>query len=461
MEPARKRTLVAILWPVKRGCAAAASLPLVKRRYAAAVLLGAAACCAAPASAAPPRLSLSKTAAAPGERVVATAHGLAAGRRLRLVVGGRTLKRLAVTPGGAIRLSFRVPARRPARYRLTVLSGGHVLRGRLRIVAPAPPAPQHAAPPSAPATSSSASAPAPDPPPPDPPTLVAAGDIACEPGWAEIPTQCRQARTADLVQSLAPDAVAVLGDLQYETGVFEKFLGSYDLSWGAFKGITRPAVGNHEYQEDPERDAAPGYFQYFGAAAGDPAKGYYRWELGGWNVFVLNTGDISWARDNLALADCWPVSCKVGSPQETWLRAELAALPNDSCVLAYWHHPRVSSGSHGGHRSHPETAPLVDALYDHGAELILTGHAHNYERFEPIDATGSGNPQGVAHFVVGTGGRSLRSDTGPPLTTTLRTDLFGVLELTLEPTAWSSRFVAEDGQTVDPAGADCHGRPTP
>jgi Calcineurin-like phosphoesterase len=289
---------------------------------------------------------------------------------------------------------------------------------------------------------------------------VAAGDIACEPGWAETPTTCRQARTADRVESLDPDAVAVLGDIQYEDGGIEAYLASYDLSWGAFKDITHPAVGNHEYQEDPERDAAPGYYTYFGAAAGDPAKGYYRWELGGWDIFVLNTGDISWAR-GFGVFDCWPVSCAADSEQEMWLRDQLEALPADSCVLAYWHHPRVSSGSGGAHRSHPEVAPLVDALYDHGAELILNGHTHNYERFEPIDSTGSANPQGVAQFVVGTGGHSLRADTGPPLTTTLRTDLFGVLELTLEPTAWSSRFVAEDGQTVDPAGDDCHGPPTP
>jgi hypothetical protein len=136
----------------------------------------------------------------------------------------------------------------------------------------------------------------------------------------------------------------------------------------------------------------------------------------------------------------------VGSAQETWLRAQLAALPAGRCVLALWHHPRLSSGFGGAHQPHPETEPLVDALRDHGAELILTGHSHNYERFS-ID--------GLTQFVVGTGGRNLHANTGIPLTSTLRTDVFGVLELTLGPAAWSSRFVAEDGAASDLASGGC------
>jgi acid phosphatase type 7 len=155
------------------------------------------------------------------------------------------------------------------------------------------------------------------------------------------------------------------------------------------------------------------------------------------------------------------VSCAAGSTQEQWLRAELATLPAEACVLAYWHHPRFSSGFSGMNQPHVETEPLFDALYDHGAELILTAHSHNYERFEPLDATGSPDPHGVTQFVVGTGGRSLHTNTGPPQTTTLRTDVFGVLELTLEPNAWSSRFIAENGETIDEAAAGCHGPPAP
>jgi hypothetical protein len=290
------------------------------------------------------------------------------------------------------------------------------------------------------------------PPAPEPPTLVAAGDIACPPGEPEIATTCRHAGTANLVESLAPDAVAVLGDAQYEHGELLNFQTVYDPTWGRFKAITHPAVGNHEYEGDDERDEASGYYAYFGAAAGEPDKGYYRWALGEWTVFVLNSGAINYTRNgNPALPDdCWPVSCKAGEAQESWLRAELATLSADSCVLAYWHHPRFSSGFSRQHQPHPETEPLLDALRDHDADLILAGHSHNYERFKPL------SPGGLTQFVVGTGGRSLHVP-GPQLETSevLRADVFGVLELTLAPTGWTSRFVAESGQTVDTAAGGC------
>jgi acid phosphatase type 7 len=257
----------------------------------------------------------------------------------------------------------------------------------------------------------------------------------------------------------------VLGDNQYEHGELENFMAVFHPTWGRFGSITHPAVGNHEYEGDPERDQAPGYYSYFGGAAGDPAKGYYRWQLGGWNVFVLNSGAINWTRasgGNPSLPDdCWPVSCAAGSQQEQWLRDELDALPDDACVLAYWHHPRFSSGFGGANQPHPETGPLFADLYDHGAELLLTGHSHNYERFAPLTPDGVANPEGVRQFVVGTGGRSLHTNTGPQAagSEVLRTDVFGVLELTLEPSAYSARFVGEDGAVVDETSGTCHPPP--
>jgi hypothetical protein len=294
---------------------------------------------------------------------------------------------------------------------------------------------------------------------------VAAGDIACRPELVETASACRQARTADLVQSLAPDAVTVLGDNQYEHGELANFLAVFEPTWGRFRQITHPAVGNHEYEGDPERDEAPGYFSYFGAAAGDPAKGYYRWELAGWTLLALNSGAINWTRTtggNPSLPDdCWPVSCAAGSEQEQWLRAELEALPDDACVIAYWHHPRFSSGFGGANQPHPETGPLFADLYQHGVELLLTGHSHNYERLLPVTPEGIPDPGGVRQFVVGTGGRNLHTDTGPqlPITEVLRTDVFGVLELTLEPGAYTARFVGETGLTVDQSSGTCHPPP--
>jgi acid phosphatase type 7 len=355
---------------------------------------------------------------------------------------------------GRFRIAFRVPRLAPGLYRLRARGGRRRARIGFRVVTrPVPPprsrpAPPRSQPPAPVLTTAAA--------PRAGPTLVAAGDIACRPELQETNTQCRHARTAALAESLAPGAVAVLGDIQYEGGELANFEAVYDPTWGRLKSITHPAPGNHEYEGDPERDAAPGYFAYFGAAAGDPSQGYYRWQLGAWYVFALNSGAITYTRGDPSLPDdCWPVSCAPGSPQETWLRSQLESLPAGSCVLAYWHHPLSSSGFAGANQPYPETKPLFDALHDHGAALVLTGHAHNYERFPPSDAAMAPDPEGVTQFVVGTGGRSLFSNTGPPLTTTLRTDVFGVLELTLAPGGWTSRFVAEDGSTVDQAGGGC------
>jgi calcineurin-like phosphoesterase family protein len=428
----------------------AAILGVVKVRFGAA-LVGAI-LLTAPAAAAQPRVKLSRAVAEPGDRVVVAGHGFPRTARLRIALAGRTLRRARTGPRGGFRLAFRVPERAAGTYRLKVSARGRWVRRRFRIRAlPDPPPPD-------PTPAAAQTPPEPPPQPPAPPTLVAAGDIACPPELSESPTACRHARTADLVGSLAPDAVAVLGDNQYEHGQLANFEAVFDPTWGRFKAITHPAVGNHEYEGDPERDDASGYFDYFGAAAGDPSKGYYRWALGDWTVFVLNSGAIQYTRTGGGAAepdDCWPVSCAEGSEQEQWLRAELATLPAGSCVLAYWHHPRFSSGFGGAHQPHPETAPLFDALHDHGAALVLTGHSHNYERFWPSDAAGTADPEGVTQFVVGTGGRNLHTNTGAPMTTTLRTDVFGVLELTLGATGWSARFVAEDSSSLDQAAGGC------
>ena len=224
--------------------------------------------------------------------------------------------------------------------------------------------------------------------------------------------------TADLVENLAPDAVAVLGDNQYEHGELDELQRRSRPHLGALQVESRTrrwATTNTRAIRNETR--RPATTTYFGAAAGDPAEGYYRWELGWLDVFVLNSGAINYTRDtgrNPSLPDdCWPVSCAAGSEQEQWLRAELEALPDDACVLAYWHHPRFSSGFSGANQPHPETGPLFTGLYEHGAELLLTGHSHNYERFEPVTPAERADPAGVTQFVVGTGGRGLHTDTGP------------------------------------------------
>jgi calcineurin-like phosphoesterase family protein len=398
---------------------------------------------------------------------VLAGHGFAATARVRVTLAGVHVRRARTGRRGGFRVAFRVPARRAGGYLLRAFARGKVVSIRFRI-RPAPAEPAPPARPEPPPPDAAPAAPPPPPPSPDPPILVAAGDIACRPALSETPTACHHGRTADVVEALAPNAVAALGDNQYEHGELANFMQVYDPTWGRLKANTRPAIGNHEYEGDPERDSAPGYFSYFGDAAGDPAEGYYRWSLGAWTIFALNSGAIDYTRasgGNPALDDdCWPVSCEPGSDQETWLRTELESLPEDACVLAYWHHPRFSSGYGGINRDYPETGPLYQALYEHGAEIVLTGHAHNYERFEALDPAGAADPAaGIQQFVVGTGGRSLFMNPGPQRATSeqLYTDAFGVLELTLEPGAWHSRVLTDTGEVRDVAGGTCHAPPAP
>ena len=228
---------------------------------------------------------------------------------------------------------------------------------------------------------------------PDTVTVAAAGDIACDPadkyfnGGAGTAAFCRMKDTSDLLLALDPDAVLTLGDNQYDEGTLDKFMQSYDPTWGRLKNITYPSLGTHEYLSQ----GAAGYFDYFGAAAGDPAKGYYSFDLGAWHIVVLNS-------------HCSKSSeCGAGAPQEQWLRTDLAAHPT-TCTLAVLHTPRFSSGIHGNNE---DVAPLWQALYEGGAEVLLSGNDHDFERFAPQNVEGKPDPEGLRQFVAGTGGKEL------------------------------------------------------
>jgi acid phosphatase type 7 len=269
------------------------------------------------------------------------------------------------------------------------------------------------------------------------PTLVAAGDIACAPGELVESYQCRQGDTARLVARLRPAAVAPLGDLQYETGSPAQFAGSWARSWGRLRASVHPAIGNHEYGTP----GAAGYFGTFGARAGKAGEGWYSYELGSWHVVVLN-------------ANCGIVGCGPGSPQERWLRTDLAR-HRARCTLAYWHQPRFSSGLHG---SDPALATFWRDLQRAGAEVVLSGHDHDYERFAPQDASGRADPRrGIVQFVVGTGGKSQYPIFGARPNSRVRGNGFGVLELTLGRGRWAWRFVPGRGERLRDAGtARCH-----
>jgi hypothetical protein len=259
--------------------------------------------------------------------------------------------------------------------------------------------------------------------------IAAAGDISC--GGASSGASCQSPQTAGVINAGRYAAVLALGDLQYEKGALSDFQKFYDATWGAFKAITYPAVGNHEYLTG----GAAGYYAYFGARAGDPAKGYYSYNVGSWHLISINS--------NCSKAGAG--GCAASSAQATWLRADLAA-NRSACTIAYWHHPRFSSGDHG---DQTQVKPLWDALAAANADVVLSGHDHHYERFAPID--------GIRSFVVGTGGRNLTGFGTPKPGSEVRLQSFGILDLELRDGDYTWRFKgAPGGAVLDSGTALCH-----
>jgi hypothetical protein len=236
--------------------------------------------------------------------------------------------------------------------------------------------------------------------------------------------------------------VFAAGDNVYEDGTAAEFTNCYNPSWGRHKARTYPAVGNHEYHTA----GASGYFGYFGAAAGDPSKGYYSYNLGEWHIISLNS-----MCENVG-------GCEATSPMVGWLEQDLAANPK-ACTLAYVHHPLFSSGEHG---NQTKMGATWDALYAANADVVLSGHDHHYERFAPQTPSGAADTaRGIREFVVGMGGGSHYGIVSiQPNSEVRNTDTYGVLKLILHPTSYDWQFVPEAGKTFTDSGSDqCHGAP--
>ncbi len=259
-------------------------------------------------------------------------------------------------------------------------------------------------------------------------SVVAAGDIACAPGEAVTSTTCQQAATAALAQSLHPDAVIALGDLQYESGSASDFTQSYDKTWGRLRQITRPLPGNHEYKTS----GAAGYF-----ASVDAKDPWYAWDAGTWRIYLLDS-------------NCDDIDC--GAEQD-WLKADLAAHPRD-CTAITMHAPRYSSGAHHSQR---DLAGFWQVAYAAHVDLALAGHDHDYERFAPMDAEANLRPgRGITSFVVGTGGKSLYDrHAEAPGSQYFESTSFGVLHLTLGPTAFRWQFVDLGHRVLDHGSTQC------
>ncbi len=272
------------------------------------------------------------------------------------------------------------------------------------------------------------------------PVLVVGGDIACDVGSTVTATTCQQGATSDVVTGLGADAVLPLGDEQYQTASATAFQQMYDPSWGRVKATSHPVAGNHEYLTG----GAAGYYGYFGGAAGDTGKGYYSWNIGAWHLIALNS----------ECSQSPQIGCAAGSPQETWLKADLAANPG-RCTLAYWHQPLFASGGAGSNSLYQD---FWQDLYNAHADVVLNGHAHDYERFAPQTPTGAPDQAGLRQFIVGTGGKDLTGFTAPLPNEEARQDSsFGAMKLVLHQSSYDWQFLPTAGNTwTDTGSGTCH-----
>jgi 3',5'-cyclic AMP phosphodiesterase CpdA len=235
--------------------------------------------------------------------------------------------------------------------------------------------------------------------------------------------------TAALLDGLAGE-VFTLGDHAYLKGTDAEFKRCYDATWGRHKARTHPTPGNHDYLTARGRP----YFEYFGASAGPEQRGYYSFDLGAWHILSLNSSTAAGAN----------------SAQAKWLREDLAAHPAD-CVLAYWHVPLFSSGPHG---QDGVMRDIFSILYKAGADVVLNGHDHLYERFAPQDDRGQPDPRrGIREFIVGTGGAGVyQLGNIAPNSEVRQNTTYGVLKLTLSPGSYDWEFVPMPGSTFKDAG---------
>jgi hypothetical protein len=290
-------------------------------------------------------------------------------------------------------------------------------------------------------------------------TVVAIGDLVC--GNADIGKNypCQAGAVANTIKQISPLYTLLLGDIQYESGSLSDFNTYYEPLLGSLKNSSRPVPGNHEYGTG----GAAGYFTYFGSVATpqEPScksncKGYYSFDVGNWHLIALNS-------------ECSkvPGGCAAGSPQETWLKADLAKVQASKCILAYWHEARFTSG-HGGNDATliGQVLPFWQDLYNAKADIVLSGHSHNYERFDLQDPNGKKTADGIRQFVVGSGGRDFTgfwNSAGLPNSQVKNNNTFGVLKLTLNQNSYNWQFVPsigidgyKNGTFTDSGSSNCH-----
>jgi acid phosphatase type 7 len=264
-----------------------------------------------------------------------------------------------------------------------------------------------------------------------PPMLIGAGDIAyCDEQYQD------DEATAGILERYPQAYIFTAGDNQQDDGGWGKYDDCYGPSWGRFKARIRPSMGNHDYNTE---DGAP-YFAYFGDAAGEVGKGYYSYNVGSWHIVALNS-------------NCPDGTCDPGSVQEQWLREDLAA-SKARCTLLYWHFPRWTSGPH---EDNVNVAGLWNAAFEAGAEIVINGHNHQYERFAPMDSSGKADPNGIREFVVGTGGAPLYEfGTVHENSQVRQFETHGVILFKLYARSYQWEFIPTSGDFRDSGSGKCH-----
>jgi hypothetical protein len=276
--------------------------------------------------------------------------------------------------------------------------------------------------------------------------MIGVGDIArCDSRAPEetalLVDSVLRADTAENIKQ----AVFTLGDNVYTSGTVMQFANCFAPTWGdtstkIIMKYIRPSPGNHEYRTS----GADPYYKYFGKAAGEPGKGWYAYDIGEWRAIALNSEIIV----NSGYSNAQR------KEQEDWLRKELTDSKKE-CTLAYWHHPRFSSGPHG---NEPALRPLWNLLAEHNVDLIMVGHDHHYERFVAQTADGVADTlRGIPSLLAGTGGATLRNVASTPARNSafVVTGRFGVIKLTLGSKEYSSAFLEVGGRLWDHSSGKC------
>lgn len=275
------------------------------------------------------------------------------------------------------------------------------------------------------------------------PVIIAAGDISCDSATPHLPCKSRETSNVLMSERALRSAVVVLplGDLQYEKGTLTEFKTNYHATWGRLNDTAHPVPGNHEY----DTRSATGYFDYFastGVAVGARTEGWYSYNVGDWHFVALNS-------------NCGSVGgCGSASAQYRWLQADLTT-SRQKCTVAYMHHPFQASGPNG---STAALLPFMRLLHENNAELVLSGHEHSYERFNPITPDLVPDPtKGLRLFVVGTGGRDLTGFVRAPFAhSAFRTnEHFGALRIVMKDAAYDWAFVNTAGVVIDSGSGVC------